>query len=304
MASYTYPVKHLEGTLTTEQIHSLLQNPRVIAKRVATLADQRFIADYLLAGRFDAAGGGVFYETGEEIFASDSPEAVAPGAEYPKTVLTQGEIAAAKTVKWGLETDITDEKISREGISFVNKALVRLANTVVRHVDTVAMAVVASKVTSTFASPATWTTTGAVARALLTAQAERADLGTGLELDTVLLEPADWAQIIGMLIDDKALPRETGNIVQTGTLPVNALGFTWVTSPHYTGAPLLVDRDQLGGMADERLQSPGYARAGATGVETKSDRHKDDKYELRARRVTVPVVTEPQAGVTITGTGL
>ncbi|MFC5127471.1 hypothetical protein ACFPRL_30375 [Pseudoclavibacter helvolus] len=265
----------------------------------------RFIADYLLTGRFSAAGGGVYYETGEEIFAADAPEAVAPGAEYPKTVMTLGEMAAAKTVKWGLETDITDERIARQGISVVNKGLQRLANTVIRHVDSTAMAVVSSKITSTFASPAAWTTAGKAVEALYTIATTRQDLGTGLNLDTVVLKPAQYAKLVGMLMDDKALPREQGNVAITGNLPVDALGFNWVTSPFYTSStPLLVDREQLGGMADEKLGSPGYSSAGATGVETKSERHKDDKYEVRARRVTVPVVTDPLAGVGLTNTGL
>lgn len=187
----------------------------------------------------------------------------------------------------------------------MNRGLSRLSNTVIRHVDSVAMAVIASKITSTFASPSTWTTAGKLVEALTSISGTRADLGLGLNLDTVVLKPAQYAKVIGMLIDDKALPREQGNVVVTGNLPVDALGFTWATSPFYTGTdPLLVDRDQLGGVADENLGSPGYARVAGSGVETKSDRHRDDKYELRARRVTVPVVTEPLAGVRITGTGL
>ncbi|WP_033373423.1 hypothetical protein [Glaciibacter superstes] len=305
MASYTYPVARPEGTLTTAQIHLLLQSPQLIAKRVADLTKMRFIADYLLSGRYEAKGGGIFYETGEEIFAADSPEAVAPGGEYPKTVLTQGELAAAKTVKWGLESDITDEKISQQGISIVNKALVRLSNSVVRHVDSVAMAVIASKVSSTFASPSAWTTAGKVIEALTSISTTRGEDGTGIELDTVVLKPTQYAKLIGLLVDDKALPREQGNIAITGNIPVDALGFTWATTPHYLGSdPLLVDRDQLGGVADEKLGSPGYASVAGSGVETKSDRHRDDKYEVRARRVVVPVVTEPLAGVKITGTTL
>ena len=73
----------------------------------------KFVADYLLAGRFRAVGGAILYETGEEIFPADSAAAVAPGAEYPRTVLTSGELAAAKTTKWGLDTPVTDESIAR-----------------------------------------------------------------------------------------------------------------------------------------------------------------------------------------------
>lgn len=305
MPSYTYPVKHPEGTLTTEQIHALLSNPRVIAKRVATLVDQKFIADYLLTGRFDATGGGIFYETGEEIFAADDPEAVAPGAEYPKTVLTQGDIAAAKTVKWGIETDITDEKISREGMIFVNRGLTRLGNTVIKHVDSVAWGVIASKVNSTAAASGTWDSVANVVQTLLNAASEREDLGLGLNLDTVVLSGTSYAKIMGLFAAANVLPRENGNPLISGSFPANLLGYTWVTSPHVTGSdPWLIDRAQLGGMADEKLNSPGYSMAGNTGVEAFTNRAKADKYELRARRVTVPVVTEPLAGLRITGTGL
>lgn len=306
MASYTYPVKHPEGTLTTEQVHLLLSNPRVIAKRVFDVTRMRFIADYLLQGRFDATGGGIFYETGEDVFASDDPESVAPLGEYPKVVLESGEVVSARTVKWGLDTVISDEKVARQGIQYVNRGIARLGNTVIRHVDSVAMAVIASRVTSSFASPSTWTTAGKAVEALLSIQQTRADLGLGLELDTVVLRPAQYAKVIGMLVDDKALPRENGETAVQGNLPVNALGLTWATTPHYSGTnPLLVDREQLGGMADEPLGGPGYSRAGEFNVEAKSWRTEDnDATTLRARRVTVPVVTEPLAGVQLTNTGL
>lgn len=305
MPSYTYPVARPEGTLTAQQIHLLLNNPNVVARRVAELAKMRFIADFLLSGTYEARGGGIFYETGEEIFAADAPESIAPGSSYPKTVLTSGEIAAAKTDKRGLATDITDEKISREGMTYVNKGLQRLVNSVIRDVDTIAMAIIMSKVTTTYTSAA-WTTTGAMAEALLAISGTRADLGTGLNLDTVVLKPSKFAKVVGKLIDDKALPREQGNIVITGQIPVDALGFTWATSPYYTSDnPMLVDRTQLGGMADEKIESPEFRTAGDSRVEVASDRAKgNDKYELRARRVTVPVVTEPLAGVTLMSTGL
>lgn len=305
MASYTYPVARPEGTLTPQQIHLLLGNNKVIAKRMAGLTDQKFIADFLLSGRFVADGGGIFYETGEEIFAADSTEAIEPGGAYPKTVLTQGEIAAAKTGKRGIGTDITDEKISREGISYVNKALARLSNTVIKDVDGIAMAVIVSKITSTAAASAAWTTPGAVLETLATQQGARA-AGTGIDLSTIVLKPAQFAKLVGMFVDKQALPREQANIVLTGNLPFDALGHTWVTSPNFVGSnPLFIDREQLGGMADEPLESPEFTTYGGSNVQVASDRVKGlDKYEVRARRVSVPVVTEPLAGLAITGTGL
>lgn len=305
MPSYTYPLVRPEGTLTTQQIHMLLQNPRLVAKRLAQLADSKFIADFLLSGRYSAQGGGIFYETGEQIFAADSTEAVAPGSSYPKTVLTQGEIAAAKTDKLGIGTDITDEKISREGMTVVRRALAKLANTVVKDVDGRAMAVIAAKVTSTSAASAAWTTAGAVLETLVALHETRGD-GTGIDLETVVLKPSKYAKLLGIFVNAGVLPREEANILITGRLPLNLLGYTWATSARYTSDnPLFVDREQLGGMADEKLESPEFVSYGDFNVETASERVKGlDKYNVRARRVVVPVVTEPLAGVTITGTSL
>lgn len=302
---YTYPVKHPTGTLTTAQLHLLLQNNKVIAKRVAELSKMKFIADWLLQGRFDATGGGIFYETGEPVFAADNPEAISPLGEYPLVVLDDGTVVGAKTDKWGLDTMISDEKIARQGRFYVDRGILRVTNTVIRFIDQVAMAVIASRVSSTFTS-GTWDSAGAAVEALLTIQAERANLGIGLELDTIVLRPAQYAKVIGMLIDDKALPRESGETAIKGNLPVDALGLTWATTPNFQGAnPLLLDRDNLGGMADEKLGGPNYASAGDFGVEVKSIRDEDaEGYKVRARRVTVPVVTEPLAGVQLTGTGL
>ena len=302
MASHTYPVKHPEGTLTTEQLHLLLSSPARIAKRVADVTKMRFIADYLLSGRFDASGGGVFYETGEDPFAPDDPRAVAPLGEYPKTILFEGETVAVATRKWGTETDISDEKVSRQGISYVNKSIARIANSVIRRVDSIAMAVIAAKVTSTFAAGA-FTTAGDMVSKVEQIRGERADLGLGLDLNTIVLTPTQYAKVVKILVDSNALPRESDNPVVPGRIPIDTLGLSWAVSPHYTGAnPLLIDRDQLGGMADEKLDSPDYSASG--NIEIYSRREGNDSRIVRGRRVTVPVVTDPLAGVQLTGTGL
>jgi hypothetical protein len=301
MASNVYPVKHPSGTLTTAELHLLLANPTVLSRRIAEISSMRFNADYQLSGRFDGTGGGMFYETLVDAFAGEDPEAVAPNGEFRNVVLDDGTVVSAATVKWGLETIFTDEKVARQGITHVNRGILRLVNTIVRHVDSIAMAVIQSRVTSTFTVPEP-TTAGALVEGLTTIRQERGDLGLGIDLDTVVLKPADYAKVIGMLVDDKALPREQGNIVVSGNLPVDALGYTWATTPHYQGTvPLLVDRENLGGMADEDLQSPDYTRDPTSNIDVFTERTGRDGRRVRARRVTVPVVTEPMAGVRLLG---
>lgn len=303
MPNFIYPNTVQEGALTAEQVHLLLSHPELIAKRLADLTQMRFISDFLLSGRYTATGGGIFYETGEQIFASDSAEAIAPGAEYPMTVITAGEIQAAKTVKWGRATSLTDELIAQEGAGALNKRVLRLSNTIIADVDAVSMSAITSKVTSSEKSEA-WTSGGAIVEVLGRVAAARAELGTGIDLQTIVLNAAQHAKVMGMLLNAGLLSRENDNPVKTG-MPVDVLGYTWATTPWYKGSdPLFVDRENLGGMADQKGISPDYSSATGSNIEVRVIRKDSDKYDIQARRITVPVVMEPQAGVKITGTGL
>lgn len=304
MFTYPAPPAQVSSDLTAVQIHHLMQTPSLLRKRLADLLQHKFIADFLLAGRFVAQGGAILYETGEEIFPADSPEAIAPGAEYPLTVLTSGELAAAKTTKWGQDTEVTDEAISRLLLDPVNRALLKLANGIIRHIDSIALGVIASKVTQTYKATA-WTEANAIIEGILTAKAtaEETHEGEAYDYNTVVLKPTQFSKVASKLITSQLVPRESQNAVLSGVIP-DYMGLTWTTSKHVPFTdPFLVDRDQLGGMADEKIASPGYTAQ--DGVEVKSIRKDEtDKYRLRARRVTVPVVLEPRAGIRITGTGL
>lgn len=302
---YTYPtLPDTGGDLSAEQIHQLLKDPTLIARRLETLLDNKFIADYLLTGRYTAQGGAILYPNGDPIFAADDPEAVAPGAEYPLTPMTVGDLASAKTVKWGQDSEVTDEAISRLRMDPVNRVLTGLANSLIRYIDGVALSVIAAQVTDTYASQA-WATAEAIVEGVLLAKAtqeDRYDL-QDYDLTTVVLTPLQFAKVSSLFINSNLLPRENGNAVQSGVI-TDVLGLTWTTSKHAPFPdPLLVDRDRLGGMANENLASPGYTNR--DGLEVKVIRQDEtDSYRPRARRVTVPVVMDPGAAVRITGTTL
>jgi hypothetical protein len=114
-----------------------------------------------------------------------------------------------------------------------------------------------------------------------------------------------WAYAKAAFIAGGYLPRETvsQNPTLTGEFPVID-GKRWLTTPNLPVAStaLVVDSQMLGGMADEDLGGPGYAKAGGVGVEVKTIREeKTDGWTLRARRVTVPVVIEPASAWKLTG---
>lgn len=304
--SLTYPVPAITGTenLSAEQIHQLLQSKSAVARRVRTLADQKFISDALLTGQYRTEGGAILYETGEPIFPEGDPEVIAPGGEYPQEQITTGELAAAKVDKWGKDYPITDESIKRRGIDPVNKTLTRAVNGMVRHTDGTSLGVIASKVTATSAASAGWTTASAIARSVELAKARGEESGEGHVFDTIVLTPTNYATVMSLFLDAGLLPREAANPLITGKWP-EVLDMRWLRSAHVpTSAPMLVDSDELGGMANENLGGPGYASAGRS-IETKVIRDdKTDSYLVRVRRVSVAVVTDPSAGVLITGTGL
>ncbi|NEW27252.1 phage major capsid protein [Nocardia cyriacigeorgica] len=304
---YTYPpaAPTISGDNVT--ISRFLKEPNLIARRLRELAEQRFIADVLLSGRYDAVGGSIAYEQGESIYSDRAPEAVAPGAEYPLTPITEGPAQVAKTVKWGRDTEITDEAIARRKMDPVNRALKKMVNQMVKTIDSVALAAIASQVTQTSAASAPWDTgTPTILRDVLRVVAEIRALNEGYEPDIIVVDDLTWANVMS---DDKIaslLRREDGMApVYTGNFPeIGGLRFLPTPNLPVADTALVVDSTQLGGMADEKLAGPGYASAGGSipGVEVKSIRDEDkDLYRLRSRRVTVPVVLEPRAAWKITG---
>lgn len=312
MYKYAGAPAGLDTSLTAVEIHYLLKNPTILAQRFKSLVDEHFIADYLLTGRYQAVGGAIVYPDHDlDIYPEDKPEEVAPGAQYPLTQMDSGQLAISHTTKRGFGTHVTDEEISRLLLNPVNEAFTFLSNGVVRQTDEIAMSTISSKVTATFASSKPWTGNTAAAdnvRGIVTsikgAAAKMRGLKLGLTPDTVVLTESQYETAMAELLLAGFLPREQDNPLLDGVWPT-VMGLTWMTSPHVPFTdPLLLDRQQLGGMADETIETPEFTSV-VNNVQLASERLQGrDAYELRARRVTVPVVLRPAAGVRITGTGL
>lgn len=301
----TYPpaAPSISGDQLT--ISTFLRNPALVARRIRALAEQRFIADVILSGRFTAVGGAIQYEQGESQFSDRAPQVIAPGGEYPLTSVGLGQSQIAKTEKWGQDSLVTDEAIARQNLDPVNRAMTKQVNQLVKTVDSVAMSAVMSSVTQSTAITTKWDTAGAtILRDVLTAVAKIRELNEGFEPDTLVVDDITWAIVAS---DDKiagARAREDkDNPVYSGIFPIVG-GLRMLPTPNL-GLPkgaLIVDSKQLGGMADEKIGGPGYHSVDGVGVEAKSIRDDDnDQWKVRARRVTVPVVLEPKAAYKLTG---
>ncbi|QOC55869.1 major capsid protein [Gordonia phage DirtyBoi] len=301
---YTYPPA--QPTLSGDNItiHRLLKDPALVARRLRTIAENRFIADVLLSARLTTDSGSVLFETGESIYTDRAPEAVAPGSEYPLTGVGDGDAQLAKTVKWGRDVEITDESISRRKMDPVEKAFNKLVNHNVKTIDGVALAAIASQVTQATAASASWATgTPNILRDVLRAKAQIIALNEGYDPDVLVVDDLTYANIMS---DEKfaalAARESKDGPVYTGEFPIVG-GLRVLPTPNLptAGHALVVDTKQLGGMADENLAGPGYSGA-VSGIQVKTIRKEEtDAYRLRARRVTVPIVLEPKSAWKITG---
>lgn len=302
----TYPpaAPTVSGDVLT--ISRFLQSPTLVARRLRSLAEQRYIADALLTGRFTVEGGAILYETGESIFAADDPRAVAPGSDYPQTTSGDGTPSLAKTVKWGSDEPITDESIRRRRMDPVDRAFTKLVNTNVKYVDSIALSAIASAVTATAAAAADWSTATAaqILEDVAISKANIIALNQGFSPDTVVIDDLNWAYAMARFVAAGYVPRESADTpLLTGQFPT-ILGLRWLATPNVPAAnvALVLDSTQLGGMADEDLGGPGYVSTDGVGVQAKTIRDDDkDQWRVRVRRVTVPVVLEPAAGRKITG---
>lgn len=305
--SYSYPYVNGAGQdLTADDVHNFLKRPNLVARRVAELVRSRFIADFLLRGRYDATGGGVSFLVDDSIYSDDDAEVIAPGGEYPLTKAGEGEPDFAPTEKEGQDTLITDEAISRLLMDPVNRSLRKMVNRMIRRVDTKAMAVIGSEVTQTLAASGAWTSGEQIVEDILVADATLDDLDLGISADLVVLKPQQFAKVAAHFIKVDMIANGLSNVLASGVIP-GVMGKTWVTSNNVPGNdPLVVDGELLGGIGSERVASPGYTRVpDALGIETKVIRDDErDQYRPRVRRVGTAVVVEPRAALRITGTGL
>jgi hypothetical protein len=285
-----------------------LANPAFVARRIQTLGDQRYVGTLLLTGRQDTTGGAVGYETVEGIFADKTPETVAPGSEYTMTTISDGPAGLARVVKSGQDTLVTDEAIKRRNMDPVEKGLRKLVNSQAKAIDGSIISLIASAVTATSAAGAQWSLSSGptILRDILKAKATVASQNLGYEPNVLLVDDMAAAYLASDPGVAAAMAREDRtNPIYTGRFPVIA-GLEVVTAP--TAAlpggvgtkAWVLDTRQLGFIATEDLGG-GYQQAGDL-VQSKVMRvDQNDAWRLRARANFAPVVTDPLAGIAITG---
>ena len=311
----TYPAAPptLSGDLET--ISRFLQNPTQIRRRLRDYRDLRFVSDQILTQRFNTSGGAALYELSEPFVTDRAVESVSPGAEYPFANLPTGTGGIAAVQKWGQKVRVTDEEIQRSVYAgqTIDRNLRKVVNSIIKQVDTITMSAITSAVSQVVSTGlgGAWDgsgTTPTILRDILLAKAIIVGLNLGYNPDTILVDDLHYAYMMSDTVVTNALQRETtDNPIYTGTIEKIA-GLTIVVSPNIggfatAGQPYVLDSTQLGGMADEMDNAPGYAMD-QLAVQVKSIRLDDvDGWDLQGRRKTVPIIQEPGAACKVRASG-
>jgi hypothetical protein len=304
--AYPAPPPTLSGDLET--ISRFLQSPAQITRRLRDYTDLRFVSDQLLTGRFRSVGGAVLYEQSEPFVTDRTVESVAPGAEYPYANLPTGTAAIAAVQKWGQKVKLTDEEIARNvyASQLLDRNLRKVVNSIIKQVDGITMSLIASAVTASVTATSSWAvpSTATILFDILAAKAAVYGLNLGDRPDTLLVNDLHYARMMSDETVTNALRRETtDNPIYTGNIETIG-GLTIVVSPSSVAQnPYVLDSTQLGGMADETDDAPGYAMD-QLAVQIKSIRQDDkDAWDIQGRRKTVPLVQEPGAACEIASSG-
>lgn len=280
-----------QGRITVEQF---LKNPSRVQRVITDLAAQRFLAERIFS-KGDAQGGAVIFDqvTASELYTARDVQAIEAGSEFP--IVTSGESTpkVAAVTKWGGAGVLTYEAVRRDARDVLNRELTKLRNTIVRKVDTVAIAALDAAPITPFAGTA-WSnaTTGNPVLDLATGRSLIDDADMGYSADTVLINPAQYVSLISNPKVYNALPREStaNNPIVNGQLN-GYMGFNWfVTNRVAAGSAYILSSMMAGSLRDEL---PLYSRV--------IDQQDRERWLIQAARVTVPIVTDPKAVVKLTG---
>ena len=280
-----------QGRITVEQF---LKTPTRVTRVIEDLARERFLAERIF-GKGDAQGGAVIYNqvTASELYTDRDVQAIDAGSEFP--IVSSGESApkVAAVTKWGGAAVLTYEAVRRDSRDTLNRELTKLRNTIVRKVDTVAIAALnAAPILADTGTDWSDSTAGNPVLDLASARSQIDDQDMGYTADTVLINPAQYVDLISNTKVANSLPRDVvaANPIASGQLG-NYMGFTWyVTNRVPAGTAYILSSMMAGSLRDEL---PLYSRP--------IDQPERERWLIQAARVTVPIVTDPKAVLKLTG---
>jgi hypothetical protein len=258
-------------------LDQLRKNPSWIQQIAYKLADNIFIADYLLRKGPPATGGAIAFKEAEPLFSTTQPDVIAEYGEIPSTDFTTGGYVTRATTKRGFGVRMSQEMIDRNDTATFARNTQKAINTMKLGWDRLFFnefkthPAIPTMLSSTSTVSGGWldATTGIrkdVANALYQIQAAHGPNSTDERFDynpnTLVVHPALLSAWIDnteinqvFMASDKVdeaprykfvFPRKFFglNIVSSFEMPVNTEGIP--------NACLLLERNETGFISDER----------------------------------------------------
>lgn len=271
-----------------------LNSPPMVRRAIENLTLQRFIADVIFSDGPRADGGAVVHDqvTAANLYMDRDVEEIAPGAEFPLLTSSEPTPLVALVAKYGGEVFLTYEQIRRNNRGVLQREMTKLRNTIVRKVDTLALAKLDAAPIQTMAASGDWTTAATdIVSDLATAAYMVSSLDMGYIADTVLLNPTQELDLIKDKDIRDALPRERdASIIRTGNIG-RIMSLDFIVSNRVTaGTAYVLQRKIVGGISDE---IPAYGKV--------IDDERRERNYIHGARIPAMYVTDPKAVVKITG---
>lgn len=295
-------------------VEALLRQPRLIARRLTDLTNKRFAADALFArgSSEQVASGAALFQRSESIYPTGNVEEVMPRTEYPRTAWTEALLTAA-VHKYGLEFPVADEQKRRNALDVVTRGQRKIANAIVKFVDTLAMTLVLTDAAVlTGSASGDWSTAATdIVADIAKAKTAITNVEEGYEADIMIVNPAQELDLITDKDIRDALPREGGgprpSIISGTAVPLLGLNDIRVTTGMTAGKVFVGTSKVFGTIADEApLSDENYVSYNPGGdfapVQTKVYRNENvDETIVRGVRFPAMWIAEPQSGYILTG---
>lgn len=275
-------------------VSTFLENIPYVQRTVEDLAAQRFLADMIYGTGPGAPSGAIQFDqvTASDLYLSRDVKPIRPGAEFPVLDDQIPTPLVAATTNWGGRVWVTDTDIRRNRVDVLRRALTKLRNTIVRKVDTVAIATLDAAPILTYAFSGVWSNSGTDIFAGLTAAKLLVDqLDMGYELDTLIINPAQNANMLSRSDIRTAFGPQAQEDIVRGASVGRILNLdVYFSNRIPAGTGRLLQRGIVGGISDERAL---YA--------TSYPEKPSEKTWIQGGREFVPYVTDPKACVKLTG---
>lgn len=141
-APVTFPLGPPTVSGDTLTVDTALKQPTRITRRIADLTLQKFIVTRIFAPGGAVSGGAVIYDQAilNELYLDRDVERVMPGDEFPIVGSSRQAPKVAEVEKYGGKFFVFDEARDRNDQAHFNNQVTMLGNTIVRKVNTRAVA--------------------------------------------------------------------------------------------------------------------------------------------------------------------